>query len=243
VTPTEAVRASRHLVAETFMLDPATRAAGRERGLRSWPAYYVGRGGVLGDVAAEVVEAAFVFLPAASVAKGWAAGTAVLTPEDGAQLFGGLAASWGRDRLAALTVQEVGRLAVLAAAVVDAAPVGCLPLFAGWRAQPRPADAAGCAGLLLHCLRELRGGLHGVAVVAAGLDPVEAIVAGPYGEDNAAWFGWTPPYPAVTPELAARWAAAEEVTVARLATAYSVLSRSELAELAALTGRVGAVHA
>lgn len=70
-----------------------------------------------------------------------------------------------------------------------------------------------------------------------------AIIAGPYGEDNAAWFGWTLPYPAVTPELAARWAAAEEVTVARLATAYSVLSRSELAELAAIAGRVGAVHA
>ena len=49
-------------------------------------------------------------------------------------------------------------LVALVERVVDSAEAAALPLFAGWRALPRPDDAAGRLGLLLNVLREHRGG-------------------------------------------------------------------------------------
>jgi len=69
-----------------------------------------------------------------------------------------------------------------------------LALFAGWRAEALPEDLAGRVALLLHVLRELRGGVHIVAVVAVGLTPLEAVVSAG-GVGDATRFGWSGPFP------------------------------------------------
>jgi hypothetical protein len=81
-------------------------------------------------------------------------------------------------------------------------------------------------------LRELRGGLHGVAVIATGLDPRAAVmVRTPF---LAQAFGWTEPNP--DPELyRGAWEQAEAATDVAMGRALEVLSaeeRSELVELA-----------
>src|SRR2546421_9400251 len=65
------------------------------------------------------------------------------------------------------------------------------------------------AAVLLHLLREQRGGAHILAVRACALTPLEAIIAGPDGEAGATAFGWQPPYPLRGPLIRRRtWAEA-----------------------------------
>jgi hypothetical protein len=45
-------------------------------------------------------------------------------------------------------------------------------------------------------LRELRGSVHVLAVVAAGLGPLAAVLA-TGGEENARRFGWPEPFPSI----------------------------------------------
>ena len=87
--------------------------------------------------------------------------------------------------------------------------------------------------MLLNCLREHRGSVHACAVAAVGLGPLEAIMAGSYGEQNARFFEWPEPYP--DPALhRARWDAAEDLTSAAAALPYDALTGAERAELVAL---------
>lgn len=125
----------------------------------------------------------------------------------------------------------MARVAELSAAVADGVEITGLPLFAGWRTQPRPDDEAGCAGLLLHMLRELRGGVHLVAVVATGLGPRGAVFA-TGGEALAKQFGWAEPFD----DLAGTSKKpAEDLTDEILTRLYAaVLSGDEIAELARL---------
>ena len=78
--------------------------------------------------------------------------------------------------------------------------------------------------------REHRGGLHLAAVVAAGVDPLQAVVSGRYGTANAAFFGWPEPWPdpAVGKDA---MAAVEAVTDRLVEPAYAVLAVDERAEL------------
>jgi hypothetical protein len=118
-------------------------------------------------------------------------------------------------------------------ASVDAAPYAGLPLFVGWRALERPTDAPGRLGVLLNCLREHRGSVHAAAVAAVGLGPLEAIVAGSYGEANARFFEWPEPYP--DPDVhRARWDAAEDLTAAAAGLPYDALTSEERGELVTL---------
>ena len=106
-----------------------------------------------------------------------------------------------------------------------------LALFAGWRTQPLPDDAEGRAAFLLHVLRELRGSVHLVAVLATGVGVRDAVLSHG-GEAQAKQFGWPGPYPAVGSELPA---AAETLTDTMLTTLYSgVVSTDEAGELASL---------
>ena len=106
-----------------------------------------------------------------------------------------------------------------------------LQLFAAWRALPPPTDDAARAAHALEVLREHRGGLHVAAVLAGGLTPLQAILAGPGGDANATFFGWKGPFEDAEPYRAAR-AGIERTTEAAAARAYEVLDDSELAELA-----------
>lgn len=208
----------------SFMISSEAKAAGKDGGYRGWQLYASGRAGVLGDVSAEVAQAALGFHHPDLVRAGWEGGRAVAPAPDTAARYVEVCRAWGRHRYACLA--EADRLADLLEQVVTAAdPAGWL-LFAAWRAQPLPDDAPGRVVQLLHVLREHRGDAHLGAVRAVGLRPVEAIVAGTGGPANATFFGWPDPLPEVTDELRTLLARAEEATDAQAGPAYAVLDQA-----------------
>ncbi|MEP7201918.1 MAG: hypothetical protein ABI894_04870 [Ilumatobacteraceae bacterium] len=179
-----------------WMLDREVLGPSRSFGYPSRYAYYLaGRGGVLGDVDAHVVHAALGFFEPTLVRKMWEAGVAVEGARASAARYGAACAQWGRARLGGFVPAE--RLADLNRHVIDSVdPIG-MPLFAGWRAEPRPDDSAGLAYFTTHLMRELRGGAHIAAVVCSGIAPREAILTSE-GEGTAQQFGWTAPFPDVS---------------------------------------------
>ncbi|MGH3327270.1 MAG: helix-turn-helix domain-containing protein, partial [Streptomycetales bacterium] len=97
-----------------------------------------------------------------------------------------------------------------------------------------PGDAAARAAHHAFVLREHRGGLHVLAVLASGLTPLEATLAGPGGPEEATAHRWPEPYPAVGVELRDRHARAERLTDRLAAPAYEVLGEAEGHELVRL---------
>ena len=216
----------------SFMTSREGRARGKaELGLRGRPLYHLGRAGVLGDVPVEVVVAVEAFFPPDVVRAAWEEGRALAEPRQAALLYADICADHARSRFA--DSPDNARLVELLERCVDAAPYAALPLFAGWRAMPRPDDVPGRLGLLLNCLREHRGSVHAAAVAAVGLGPLEAIVAGSYGVDNARFFEWPEPYPDAD-EHRARWDAAEDLTAAAAALPYDALTSAERGEVVEL---------
>ena len=122
-------------------------------------------------------------------------------------------ADWGRRTFS--SVPAAGRLADLLTAAAGSSGLMGVPLFAGWRARllsdSAPTDDPARLALALQVMREHRGGLHLVAVAAAGIDPLQAVMSGRYGAGNAEFFRWPQPWP--DPELARdAMAEAERVT-------------------------------
>lgn len=227
-----AVKDAVHGLGGAFMKSRLTRERGTELGVPGWAFYVAGRGGVLGDVDADIVSAAMVFFPTAWVREHWEMARAVLQPTEAAHEYAAACQRWGRDRLA--EVKDLARLAELAERVVAAVQPAALPLFAGWRALPLPHDPPARVAQLAMVLREHRGNLHALAVIAHGMSPLEAHVTGPLGAANAEFFGWPPPYP--DPEtLADVWQSAEAATARLTAVAFAAaLDESERDELARL---------
>jgi hypothetical protein len=231
VTPEQTAAALKKPIGDAgfrFMADPLTREAGKALGLRGRPLYFLGRGGALGDVDAEVVVAAFAFFPPALVTEHWNAACQVMTPRAGAVAYAGMCNDWGRRNLTDLAGTE--RALELLERVADGAEPYGLPLFAGWRALPRPDDVPGRLGQVLNVLREHRGSVHACAVAAVGLEPLAANVAGSYGPAGAEFLGWEPPFPDPEPHRA-DWERAEALTSAAAARPFALLSEAERAEL------------
>lgn len=235
LTPAQAAAALKDPVGAwgfTFMSDAGVRERGKtELGLRGRPLYHLGRAGAMGDVPVEVVVAAEAFFPPEVVEKAWTEGRAVCEPLTAARFYAEQCSTVFRSRYG--DRPDLPRLVELLERVVDAASALGLPLFAAWRALPRPEDAAGRAGLLLNVLREHRGSAHAAAVAAVGLGPLEAIMAGSYGEANARFFEWPEPYPDPAP-YRARWDVAEDLTRAAAALPYEALDAPERGELVAV---------
>jgi hypothetical protein len=216
-----------------FMISREAKAYSAEVGLAGWAPYFRGRCGVLGDVDAEVVASVAGFFPVETVREAWDAG-AGLAPATAAARYAVVAQEFGRRKLADFA--ESARLADLLQLVVDGGNVVGAPLFAGWRAMPLPADDRARVVQLAHVVRELRGGLHLVAVLATGLSPLEAILGGTSplmhgGEPNAEYFGWPRPYPDPTEEVRRRRADAEGLTDELMAHAFAALDKAEADEL------------
>ena len=116
---------------------------------------------------------------------------------------------------------------LLGRVVHDAAVVGA-PVFAGWRTLPEPEDAKARVAHHMNGLRELRGGLHGAAVLTVGLAPVEAVsVVVPSLLPVLGWNDEPPP-----PEpLKDRWQLAEARTDRMFGRHLAVLEPSEQEEL------------
>lgn len=227
-----AVKPAVDLLGSKFMLAPETFRRGGELGYQPGFAYYMGgRFGVLGRVHADVVVAAAAFISPAVIAHVWGEVLATADPQATAAHYYGVCADWGRVHLA--DAPALDELCALAAAVVDQASPVAAPVVAGLRALPRADDVAGRAAQLCFNLRELRFARHVCAVVANGVPPLQAVLAGPGGEPNATMFGWKPPFPDPAPWVPQR-AVAEGATDARSADDLSVLDdagRARLAEL------------
>lgn len=243
MTPEEAAAATTPAVsgiASHFMLDPGTYAKGAELGFAGLDFYAGGRGGVLGEVDADVVAAAFAFFEPGYVRTNWEQAAAAASRADASAAFMACGHDWADAHLG--DDVDWARLADLLGRIAEGANPAVAPLFAAWRAAPAPADGASDKAVALHrfnLLRELRNGLHAAAVVANGLTPAEALmVKTPY---MAPIFGYAEP-PEVGDDEKARHDAAEAATNAALAQAYAVLSTEELDELVSLCeAAVGAV--
>ena len=213
-----------------FMMDGATYERGGALGFEGVDFYVAGRGGALGDVPGAVVAAAFVFFNPVTITEAWDRGRKVSAPGDAARAFAACGHAWAEGHLPAGV--DYARLAELSGRVVAAASPAGAPLFAGWAALPEPSSPAALALHRLNLLRELRGALHGCAVLAEGLTPVQALaVKTPY---MAALFGWSEPLPDAAP-VADAWQRAEDATNRAMAPAFAALDdagRAELVDLA-----------
>jgi hypothetical protein len=227
---TRAIQQPVNKLGSGFMLDGASFARAPEIGLDPGLGFYLlGRFGALGRVHHDVVAASAAFFAPATVASLWDDAIAKADPTAAAVLFMDCADKWGRANLTG--APDLDRMNELLGAVVAAASPAAASLFAGARALPRSTDPAGLLTQLSFLLRELRMARHVVAVLAAGLSPLEAILSGGGGEGNAKLFGWQPPFADVTP-LQERRAEAEHHTNELHAADLEVLGDEELDELA-----------
>jgi hypothetical protein len=215
-------------VGSHFMLDGQTYKRGAELGFQGLDFYVTGRGGVLGAVDADVVSAAFTFFEPTNVRTLWEQGCAVLPPADAAAAFAACCAAWAETHVP--DDLDSARLAALAGQAVTAARPACAPVFAGWRALPVPESPKAAAVHQMNALRELRNGLHGAAVIAAGLTPLEALSVRTPG--MAPIFGWSDLADATG--LQEVWEGAEARTDAAMAHAYEPLAEADRDELVAL---------
>lgn len=211
-----------------FYFAPTTIARGGELGLDPLQTYVLGRGGVLGDVEAPVVSAAFGYFNPAFLGATWDAARAICAPRVAGAAFMECCAAHGRDKLDGLP----GLDAFVAAAtkVNDTADADGLALYAAVRSEPLAADPAGRAMQLVAVLRELRGSAHLVALRAVGLDSKTAHFAKRPGD--AGMFGWTDAdAPDVTDETHRLLADAEAITDLIVRPAFAALDGDEAAAL------------
>lgn len=225
-----------------YYFAPGTATRAEELGLDLFSFYFIGRGGVLGDVEAPVVAAAFGYFNPEAVSMMWNGARSKLAPRDAARQHLACCAELGRTHLSDLDGLEA--LCGAMEKVNDAArgSAAGLPLYAGMAAEPLPDDLPARAMHLVAMLREHRGGVHLVAVVAAGLDPAVAhYVRRP---DDWELFGWSADQvPTVTDVDRRRLADVDATTDHLLGPTYAVLDdagRQVLTEgIAAAAAAVG----
>jgi hypothetical protein len=229
-------------VGAAWYFTPETLAVGQEFGLGGTRWYLLGRAGVLGDVEAAVVTSAFGYFNHAMIGKLWDSSRAKLGAREAGRRYLACAAEFGRRHLGGWQGADAEDLAAYcdaAEAVVAAADPAGLALFAGVAAEPLPADVAGRALQLSVVLRELRGSVHLLAVVASGITPKMAHAL--RRPDARAWFGWDPAEEMeATDDDRRRLAAADALTDALLVPAWSVLDDAAAERFVATLQRIHA---
>lgn len=234
MTPDATATATASVVSDLpsrFMLDMDTYVAAAEDGFQGMDFYAAGRGGALGDVPSAVVTAAFVFFEPGLVDESWARSGDLMPRQAAADRWAAASARWAEAHVTAGEA-DLNRLAELLGRINTAASTAGAPCFGAWRAQTEP-EADRPAALALHrlmILRELRGGLHGAAVIAHGLSPHAALTIRTPGMLPV--FGWDGPHPAADdPHTHSAWNEAELATDRALGHAYEVLDEAERVEL------------
>jgi hypothetical protein len=206
----------------SFYFAPSTIARGERLGLDAFGFYFLGRGGVLGDVEAQVVSSAFGYFNPAVLASIWDAGRAKIAPRDAAREFLAAAHEFGREKLDG--IPELRSFVEAASEVADVARSHAegLSLFAGIAAEPVPDDLPASAMHHLVLLREYRGSAHLLAIVAQGLDPRTAhFIRRP---EMYTTFGWSDEdQPSVTDNETTALRAADDLTDRIVGNAYGVL--------------------
>jgi len=212
-----------------FYFVPETVSKGKELGLDGFRFYFIGRGGVLGDVESPVVASAFGYWNPGLVDKMWTSAREKLAPRDGGRAYMACAHDFGRAKYSA--VDGLDAFCAAAEKVVAAADRAALALFAGTAAEPLADDLPARAQQLLTVLREFRGSAHLVAVLASGVEPkVAHAIRRP---EMVKPFGWEEG--SIEPSDAdhAALAASDALTDELVTPAYSVLDASEAQALVA----------
>ena len=170
--------------------------------------YFAGRGGMLGEVNADIVRSATGWFEPNAVKAMFEEGTAVAGATAAAARMAEAHSKWGDKHYAA--VPGLDEIVAVIEQLVDGLEGSSIPLFVGWRDAERSGSTAGRAAQLMQILREWRGGLHLVATTAAGLSPLEAILTNE-GPGQARFFGWSEPFPDCA-AIKAKHDEAEEMT-------------------------------
>jgi hypothetical protein len=213
------------------MVDAATYARGAELGFEGFDFYVAGRGGVLGDVDADVIAAVLVFFAPATVRPSWERSAAVMARADAVREWAAVAQAH-----ATAHVTDDPRAAELVGRIASSAAVACAPLFAAWRVQPEPEGGSALLVHRLNLLRELRMALHAAALLTVGLSPEEAVaVRAPAMNPVYGWGDLPDPEP-----LRERWALAEARTDRMMGRHYRALDEAERDEL---VGRLRSITA
>jgi len=223
-----------------YYFTPPTLARGRAMGLDGFRFYFLGRGGVLGDVEASVVASAFGYFAPSLVEAVWDSARARADPRTAGREHLAAAQDFGRDHFSG--VGELEGFCDAARSVVTAADPAGLALFAGIAAEPLPEDPPARAMQLLAVLRELRGSAHLLAVVASGISPrVAHYLRRP---NDFTLFGWKEEdIPTVTKKDREGLAASERLTDELVRGPYSVLDAEGQSSLIAGLERMEAAIA
>ena len=214
-----------------FYFDPLTAERAKELGMNVFEFYGLGRGGVLGDVDAEVVDRAFTFFHPRTMDFLFHRARAKADPVATAREHVLAAYAFADRTFGALDVDLLADVGALARRVTSEAEPGHHLLATGYLQYQAPASAVHAAYLGTILLRELRGGAHIDAVAQVGLTPLEAC----YLQDDSVFklHGYSDDdVPPVTPELEAKKIHAEVVTSELMARYFSVLSGDERQRLA-----------
>ena len=170
--------------------------------------YFAGRGGMLGDVGADVVTSAFGWFEPNAVKAMYSEGIGVAGPRrrrpawprrtrSGARSTTPTWRGWTRSSPSPRSWSTGSRARPSRSSSDGGTPTAC-------------ESAAGRAAQLMQILREWRGGIHLVATTAVGLSPLEAILTNE-GPGQAKFFGWPEPFPDFA-AIKAKHDEAEEIT-------------------------------
>jgi len=225
MTPLEIVQQTSPTINEAgnrFYFHPDTLARGKELGLDGFRFYFLGRGGVLGDVEPAVVVASFGYFSPGVVEAMWSSAKQIMAPREAARAYLACADHVGLAKLDGLDVLDGFNDA--AETVVAAVDRSALPLFAGIAAEPLPDHPAARAYRNVCILRELRGSVHLLAIVATGVAPsVAHAIRRP---DDVTSFGWET-IPEISDDDRARLAAADELTDRLLVPSIEALTDAQ----------------
>jgi Helix-turn-helix family len=204
-----------------WYFDPGTIATGKEHNLDGFRFYFLGRGGVLGDVEPAVVVSAFGYWNPGLIEKMWNTAKERMAPRDAARVYLSCCHDFARAKFGAL--DGLDAFCDAAEQVNSAIDPAGLALYAGIAAEPLPDDAPARALHLCAVLREARGSAHLVGVVASGLRPrIAHAIKRP---DDGKIFGWDDA-PEPTADERARWEQAEDLTLRQLEPWFGVLDRA-----------------
>jgi len=220
----------------TFYLDDTTVARAKELGLSGFRFLIMGRGGVLGDVDAEVVTSALGYFGVEVIREEWDGGREVIHPRNAAREFFESCAAFGRAKLSGLAGLD-DLCEVLEAVNAAADPAG-LALYSGARAMTRADDSPARVMQLMAVLHEYRSSVNILAFIANLLDPrLPHYLRDP---KEYALFGYAEP-PQVSAEERARLAEAREMALRIAAPAFAVLGEAGSETLLRGLGAVEAV--
>ncbi len=205
-----------------------TLARGKEVGLDGFRFYFLGRGGVLGDVEASVVTSAFGYFHPAVVSKVWNSARETMSPRAASREYLTCAENIGRKYLS--DVDELEAFNDAAEAIAAGVDLSTYALFAGLMSEPLPDNAAARAYRNVMALRELRGGVHLLSIVASGLSP--AVAHAIRRPNDTAAFGWDPA-PDISESDRSSLVVADDLTDELMVPMVEVLSADQASAFAA----------